>query len=336
MALANSRLPNFVAGDINAEVVGVRTGAAAFVRLVERYGLERFSQSVERMFDHGEAVVRSYFEQIPDGRYVGYGEMDNDGISDDPIPFEVVLEVEGSNCRLDFSSAPDARPGPVNCPVASTVSARRVVMTMLAGGRRGAERGPLPAARGRRAPGSMFHCLLALAVLPLRLAGDAGDGGRLNAVSKAMPDRVVACSGGDLCALVWWGVREETGELWADGSPHPVGQGASAHGDGGSSLLHMIEAATRFSPSEVWEARNPWLMERFELAPGLGRPREVPRRARAGHVLPLPRGRGLHVDGRADEERALGARRRASRASERAACSSSPTARGSHWPRRPT
>ena len=48
------------------------------------------------MFDHGEAVVPNYFEQIPDGRYVGYGEMDNDGISDDPIPFEVVLEVDGS------------------------------------------------------------------------------------------------------------------------------------------------------------------------------------------------------------------------------------------------
>ena len=78
--------------------------------LLERYGLERFGQSVERMFDHGEAVVRNYFEQIPDGRYVGYGEMDNDGISDDPIPFEVVLEVEGSTCRLDFSSAPDSRP----------------------------------------------------------------------------------------------------------------------------------------------------------------------------------------------------------------------------------
>src|SRR5436190_15164495 len=67
MALANSRVPKMVAGDVNAEVVGVRTGAAAFLRVVERYGLEAFSDSVERMFDHGEAVVRSYFEKIPDG-----------------------------------------------------------------------------------------------------------------------------------------------------------------------------------------------------------------------------------------------------------------------------
>jgi N-methylhydantoinase B len=272
MALANSRLATYVEGDINAEIVGVRTGAAAFIRLVERYGLERFSQSVERMYDHGEAVVRSYFEQIPDGSYVGYGEMDNDGISDDPIPFEVVLEVEGSNCRLDFSSAPDARPGPVNCPVASTVSASRVVMTMLAGGGEAPNEGHFRPLEVVARPGSMFHCLppspCFLYGWPAMQATEAV----LNAVSKAMPDRVVACSGGDLCALVWYGFREKTGEFWGDGSPHPVGQGASAHGDGASSLLHMIEAATRFSPSEVWEARNPWLMERFELAPDSGGP----------------------------------------------------------------
>src|SRR5579875_1332529 len=68
--LANSRVPKMVAGDVNAEVVGVRTGAAAVLRLVERYGLETFHASVERMYEHGEAVVRSYFEKIPDGRYV--------------------------------------------------------------------------------------------------------------------------------------------------------------------------------------------------------------------------------------------------------------------------
>src|SRR4029079_19094446 len=94
MAIANSRVPKMVAGDINAEVVSARTGAAAFLRVVERYGLATFEESVERMFDHGEAVVRSYFEQIPDGRYVGHGEMDDNGLDDEPVPFQVVREGE--------------------------------------------------------------------------------------------------------------------------------------------------------------------------------------------------------------------------------------------------
>jgi N-methylhydantoinase B len=65
---------------------------------------------------------------------------------------------------------------------------------------------------------------------------------------------------------VWWGEREETGEPWTDGSPHPIGQGGHARGDGGSSLMHVSEAATRFTCTEVWEAKNPWLLERVELA----------------------------------------------------------------------
>ena len=159
MAIANSRLPKFVLGDINAEVAGVRAGARELVRLVQRYGPGTFSNCVERMYDHGEAVVRSYIEKLPDGRYVGRGVMDDDGISDEEIPFEVVLEIEGSTARLDFSNAPAARPGPVNCPIASTVSAARVIMTMLAGGGEAPNEGHFRPIEVVARPGSMFHCL---------------------------------------------------------------------------------------------------------------------------------------------------------------------------------
>ena len=79
----------------------------------------------------------------------------------------------------------------------------------------------------------------------------------LNAVAEAMPEAVCACSGGDLCAALWYGVREDTGQFWGDGSPHPVGQGASAHGDGQSARLHHIEAATRFAPSRGLGSQEP-------------------------------------------------------------------------------
>jgi N-methylhydantoinase B len=267
MAIANSRVPKMVAGDINAEVVAVRTGAAALTRLVERYGLETFSESVERMFDHGEAVVRSYFEGIPDGRYVGQGVMDNNGLDDVPVPFEVVLEVDGSTVRLDYSNAPDAHPGPINTPLPSTVSGSRISITMLAGGNEPPNEGHFRPVEVVTRPGSMFHphspspCFLY--AWPEFQAIEA----IYDAVAKALPEAVPACSGGDICAFVWWGTREATGEPWADGSPHPVGQGGHLNGDGGSSLIHHGESATRFSPIEVWESRNPWLLEKVELLP---------------------------------------------------------------------
>ena len=272
MAIANSRLPKIVAGDINAEVAGVRIGARELVRLVQRHGLETFENSVERMFDHGEAVMRAYIEQVPDGRYVGHGVMDDDGITDEPIPFDVVLEIDGSTARVDFSETPDARRGPVNCPVPSTISAARVILTMLAGGGEAPNEGHYRPIEVVTRPGSMFHAVSPqpcfLYGWPAMQATEAV----LNAVADAMPENVCACSGGDICAVLWYGVREETGQFWGDGSPHPVGLGASIHGDGQSARLHHIEAATRFAPLEVWETRNPWMMESCELAVDSGGP----------------------------------------------------------------
>jgi N-methylhydantoinase B len=270
--VANSRVPKMVAGDINAEVAGVRTGAAGLVRVVERYGLETFRACVERMFDHGEAVVRSYFEQIPDGRYVGHGAMDDNGLDDEQVPFEVVLEVSGSTVRLDYSDVPDAHPGPINCPLPSTVSASRIAITMLAGGGEAPNEGHFRPLEVVTRPGSMFH---PLPPSPCFLYGWPAIQAMevvYHALSRAIPEAVPACSGGDINGIVWWGVRKQTGEPWADGSPHPIGQGGSAHGDGASSLIHHAEAATRFSPVEVWEARNPWLLEKVELVPDSGGP----------------------------------------------------------------
>ncbi|SHF56928.1 N-methylhydantoinase B [Kaistia soli DSM 19436] len=269
MILANSRVPKAVAGDLDAQVTGCRVGARSFLEVVERYGLESFTGAIEAMFDHGERVVRSYFEKIPDGRYVGRGEMDDNGVTKDSIPFEIAVEVSGSNVRIDFSLVPDEQGGPVNCPLPSTISASRVAITMLAGYGEAPHEGHFRPIEVVTRPGSMFHpeppapCFLygwpALQAIEVIY----------NAISKALPKAVPASSGGCICSVVWWGRREATGEPWADGAPHPTGQGAWDGGDGGT-MLHISESATRFTPIEVWEARNPWLIECLALAQDSG------------------------------------------------------------------
>jgi N-methylhydantoinase B len=172
--------------------------------------------------------------------------------------------------RLDYSRVPDAQEGPVNCPIPSTVSASRIAISMLAGSGEPPNEGHFRPIEVVTRPGSMFHPLSPSPVFLYGWPAMQAMEVVYNAVSKAMPDAVTACSGGDICALVWWGTRKDTGEPWADGSPHPVGQGAHVRGDGANSLLHVAESATRFSPTEVWETRNPWLLERVELVPDSG------------------------------------------------------------------
>ncbi|MDX6592631.1 MAG: N-methylhydantoinase [Gaiellales bacterium] len=266
LATANSRVPKMVAGDINATVVGVRTGAAGLVRVVERYGVERFGQAVEHMYDHGEAIVRGWFSRLPQGRYVGRGEMDSNGVTDDPVPFEVTVDVGADGVRLDFSKGPDQQEGPINCPLPSTVSASRIAIAMLAGGGLAPNEGHFRPIEVVTRPGSVFHPLHPAPCFLYGWIGDQSIEAIYQAIAQAVPTAVPACSGGDICALVWWGTREGTGEPWTDGAPHPTGQGASARGDGASSLMHISESATMLTATEVWEAKNPWLLDRLELA----------------------------------------------------------------------
>lgn len=263
--LANSRVPKMIAGDLNAEIVGVRTGNRAFLEVVERFGLEAFGRSVEQMFDHGERVVRSYFEKIPDGRYVGHGVMDDNGIETAQIPFEVIVEVKGSSVTLDFSGTPAQQTGPVNCPVPSTISTSRVAISMLAGMGEAPNEGHFRAIDVITRPGTMFHPLPPAPCFLYGWPALQAIEVIYSAIAKAVPTAVPAMSGGCISSLVHWGTREATGEPWADGSPHPCGQGAWNGGDGGT-MLHISESATRFSPIEVWESRNPWVVEKMELA----------------------------------------------------------------------
>jgi N-methylhydantoinase B len=265
MVRANTRIPDATIGDINAQIACCRIGAQELVRIITRFEKQIFDNCIERMLDHGEAVMRSYLEKLPDGVYSAKGSMDNNGVTSDRIDFEIGLEVSGSNIRIDFSKAPDAVGGPVNCPLASTVSGARVVVTMLANAMESPNEGHYRPIQVVTKPGTLFHpkppapCFLfGWSLMPAMEA-------LLKAIGEATPALVPARSGGCILTLIWWGTREKTGEVWAAGSPLPVGQGAHAGGDGGT-MIHMIQAFGQVPPMELWEAKFPWLVESYEFA----------------------------------------------------------------------
>jgi N-methylhydantoinase B len=270
LALANSRLPQAVAGDVRAEVVAIRTGAAALSALVSRHGLPTFRACVERIFDHGESVVRSYFEKIPDGSYVGDGVLDDDGLGDELIPFQVTIAVDGSDVTVDFSQTPPQRRGPINCTAPKTVAIARIAIGMLAGAGEAPNEGHYRAISVITRPGTMFHPIPPAPSFIGGWASFQAIEAIYQAFARSRPELVPACSGADICSLVWWGTRERTGEPWADGSPHPVGQGGMAGGDGAPALMHISESATRLTPTEVREAKSPILVSAVELIPDSG------------------------------------------------------------------
>ncbi|GII93904.1 hydantoinase B/oxoprolinase family protein [Sinosporangium siamense] len=270
MILANSRMADAVAGDIDAMVAGARAGGEALAALVERYGRAEFDTCVARMYSHGEALVRAFLAALPDGEYTASGTIDSDGVGGVPVPFGVRVTVEGSRVEIDLTGCPDQTPGPINCPLPSTVAACRLAVAFLAGAGEQPNEGHFRPLEILTREGSLFHPVRPAPCFMYGIPADHLIELVLDALAEVVPD-VPAASGGDINALVWWG-RREAGEPWADGAPHPVGQGASRHGDGAAALMYLSQSATRLTPAEVWEARNPWRVERLALAADSGGP----------------------------------------------------------------
>jgi N-methylhydantoinase B len=267
--VANSRLPVSLQGDLSAEILALKMGIAALLRLIERHGLETFRTSVERMFDHGEAVMRRFLERIPDGRYVERGAMDSNGVSDDLVPFEVAVEVDGSDIVVDFTNSPPEQSGPVNCPLPTTVSCARLAILSVTGGNELVNEGHLRPIEIRTKPGTMYHPKPPAPIFLYGWAGMQALDVIQRALAEAMPESVPAGSGGDLCAILWWG-RTPDGGFWVNGSDHFAGQGALAYADGPPPMMHIAISGIRNTPAESLEARNPVLVRRFELAPDSG------------------------------------------------------------------
>ena len=166
--LANSRLPDALTGDLNAQIIGAEAGIRATLRLIERYGLADFREAVDHVLDHGEDTMRRFLRGIPEGRYTASGALDSDGISDALVPFEITVEVGDDDVTIDFESSPPEQAGPINCPLPTTVSAARLAIIALSGSGDSVNEGSFRPIAVRTRERTMFH---PLAPAPIYLYG---------------------------------------------------------------------------------------------------------------------------------------------------------------------
>jgi N-methylhydantoinase B len=267
--LANSRLPTALEGDLKAQIAAAKLGLEGLFRLLDRFGLDVLTSCTQQMFDHGERVVRQFFAEIPDGRYVGGLTMDDNGVTDDQVPVEVAVEVSGSDVTVDLTGSPPIQAGPINCPYATTASAVRIAIMSVAGGAESANEGFFRPITLKTRPGTMLHATKPAPIFLFGWAAMAVVDATYDALAKAMPDRVPAASGGDVCGFMIWRQNDD-GSYWGDGWDHSVGQGASARGDQRGPLMHISVSGVLTPSVEVIESRRPLLAERAEYAADSG------------------------------------------------------------------
>ncbi len=118
-----TRTPQYVEGDIQAQIGALRAGRDEMLRLADKYGADIVRQGMLEVLDYTQRMTATAVERIPDGEYEGSDYVDSDGFSDDPVYVRVKLIVEGDRITVDLNGSDPVTVGPINSPYGNTASA---------------------------------------------------------------------------------------------------------------------------------------------------------------------------------------------------------------------
>jgi len=269
---ANSRLPDSTVGDLNAQIACCELGARRVMELVSKYGADIVEAACEELLDHGERITRQAILAAPDGEWCATGALDDNGITREPVTIQVKVSIKGDELAVDTTGSAPQQIGPINAPFPETVSIARLAVKRLMTPNFEANEGCFRPLTVHSPPGTIFNATppapVFLYSLPPKIMGEL----IMQALAQAIPERAVARSGSDECAMVFSGEDPKSGGFFAGADIDGVGQGASADADGESALIIYTASESRNIPIEVMESKFPVRTLKYELRQDGGGP----------------------------------------------------------------
>ena len=188
----NSREPEKIGGDLQAQIASLAVGARAIERLAARYDNAVILSAMDAILAQSEAVMRETIAAIPDGTYRFEDYVDDDGQSAVDLSVIARVEVHGDSVTVDLSESADQAPGPVNCTLNMARSGVYCALLSVAEGRAMANSGAYKPIEVICRPGSIANCLH-----PAPVANRMATGHRivttvLGALAEPLPELIPA------------------------------------------------------------------------------------------------------------------------------------------------
>ena len=274
LILGNSRLPDMLMGDINAQLAGCLKGAGLYGELLDRHGPRTLDQAIGEIWRRSADEAYAAVEEIPDGEYSMECFLDNDGLDlDRRIPIRVRVIVKGSSFTVDFSGMSPQVRGPFNSGrYGGGDACARIAFKYLVSPSSPTNEGSFAPLSVVLPPGTLVsadrEAPLGRYSVPLPTIVDS----IVAAMAPAMPDRAAAGHHASFGSFGFFGMDPATGRNFAFFDTAHGGWGATLGRDGVGPYKTMIHGDNRDIPVEVQEALYPVEIERYEWRPDSGGP----------------------------------------------------------------
>ena len=270
LILANVRSNAERRGDFEAQIGSLKTGATRLLEIIERRGVVETHEYAEQLIDYSARLMRHAIDLVPNGEYEAEDALDDDGISDGPVPIHVRITIRGERATVDFTGSAPQVAGAINAVEAITVSAVSYVFRCLLGGE-------VPASAGLMQP---IHVIAPAGTVvnanpPASVAGGNVETWQrivdvlFKALAQALPESIPAASQGTMNNLTIGGIDPRDGQEFSYYETIAGGMGARPSLDGMSGVhTHMTNSLN--TPAEALEFAYPLRVREYRLRPGSG------------------------------------------------------------------
>ena len=260
----NSRLPDFLQGDMWAGIAAARVGERRIVELVEKYGLETFSAALRVFMDHGEQVARRALADLPKGTFTLAEEQDSGAV------YSVTVQITDDEFVVDLRDNPDQDPGPNNASRDGTMVAAQMIFMNITGAHASANAGHFRPLTVLTRPGSVFDASPPAAFATYYEVEVRIYDTMWRCLAPHLGERLPAGSFASICGTFIGGPHPDTGRHFTIVEPQVGGWGGSAARDGNSAIFSGFHGDTFNCPAEVAETRYGLYVEQLRLndAPG--------------------------------------------------------------------
>ncbi|MVA98409.1 hydantoinase B/oxoprolinase family protein [Nitratireductor sp. CAU 1489] len=246
---ANSRLPDFVNGDLWAQVAASRKAETRVRQLVESYGLAAYRAALADLFNEGERRGLAGLASLPEGTFTVEEEQDDGAL------WQAAITVTKDRFVVDLSGNPQQRAAPYNTSRDGAVISAQMIFKALTDPTLFANAGSFRALEVITEPGTIFHA-----------TGTAPHGYYFETrirlydmlwrcMARAMPERLPAGHFASICGTVIAGDHPDSGRRFTMVEPQMGGWGATATRDGLDAMYSASHGETFNCPVEICEAR---------------------------------------------------------------------------------
>ena len=237
----NTRQPEMLLGDVEAQYAGCVKGKQLFENLMMRHGEELLFEAIRQIWAKSAEAARAAIRKVPEGVYEASSFMDDDGIDiGQPIPIRIKVIIKDGEFTVDYSGIANQVKGPYNSGrMGGGDASARVAFKYLFSPNEPVNEGSFAPVKIILPDGKLISASgtapLGYYQTPLSTVIDT----IIAAVAPAMPDRVAAGHHGALGVFGFSGTNPRTGRFFSFFD--------TAHGGWGGSPMATASAHTRRS-----------------------------------------------------------------------------------------